>query len=72
MPGEFDTVKDIITMAVLFKVIKRAGAWFSYVTEDGEEFKWQGRDPMVADIRSNLDLKEEIFRLTLDIATKKD
>lgn len=72
VPGEFDTVKDIITMAVLFKVIKRAGAWFSYVTEDGEEFKWQGRDPMVADIRSNLDLKEEIFRLTLDIATKKD
>ena len=72
MAGEFDTVKDIITMAVLFKVIKRAGAWFSYTTLDGEEFKWQGRDPMVEDIRSNLDLKEEIFKITLDIATTKD
>jgi len=70
--GEFDTVKDIITMAVLFKVIKRAGAWFSYVTLDGEEFKWQGRDPMVEEIRSNLDLKEEIFKITLEIATTKD
>lgn len=70
--GEFDLVKDIITMGVLFKVIKRAGAWFSYITLDGEEFKWQGRDPMVEDIRSNLDLKEEIFKITLDIATTKE
>jgi recombination protein RecA len=70
--GEFDNVKDIITMAVLFKIIRRAGAWFNYVSADGEEFKWQGRDSMVEEIRSNLDLKEEISKLTLYIASNKD
>lgn len=70
--GEFDLVKDIITMAVLFKVIRRGGAWFNYTDSNGEEFKWQGRDPMVEDIRSNLDLKEEIFKRTLELATTKE
>jgi recombination protein RecA len=69
--GEFDTVKDIITMAVLFKIVRRGGAWFNYTTDDDEELKWQGRDPMVEAIRSNLDLKEEIVRKTLEIATTK-
>lgn len=71
-PGQYDAVKDIITMAVLFKVIKRAGAWFSYVSDDGEELKFQGRDPMVEAIRSNLTLQAEIRTKTLDIATHKD
>lgn len=70
--GEFDTVKDIITMAVLFKVIKRAGAWFSYVSLDGQEFKWQGRDPLVEEMRSNLDLMEEVRAITLEKAINKD
>ena len=71
-PGQYDAVKDIITMAIMFRVVKRAGAWFSYISLDGEEFKWQGRDPMVEAIRGNLVLREEISRLTLDIATAKD
>jgi recombination protein RecA len=71
-PGQYDRVKDIITMAVMFKVVKRAGAWFSFISLDGTEFKWQGRDPMVEEIRGNLVLQEEINKLTLDIATNKD
>jgi len=66
-PGEFDMVRDIITMAVLFKVVKRGGAWYNY-----EEYKWQGRDAMEEEIRSNMELQEEIRIKTLDIATIKD
>ena len=70
--GEFDTIKDIVTMAVATKVIARAGAWFKYTDLDGNEYKWNGRDPMVLEIRSNLSLQAEISKLTLDIFTAKD
>lgn len=70
--GHFDLVKDVITMAVLFKVIRRAGAWFNYTSLDGTEYKWQGRDAMVEEIRSNLELQNEIAAATLDVATTKD
>lgn len=70
-PGQFDTVKDIITMAVLFKVVRRGGAWFYYTPADSEaELKWNGRDAMVEAIRSNLELQAEITKLTLEIATQ--
>jgi recombination protein RecA len=70
-PGQFDLVKDVITMAVLFKVVKRAGAWFSYESElTGESFRWQGRDPMVEEIRANIELQAEITKVTLEIATQ--
>lgn len=71
-PGEHDRVKDVITMAVLFKVIRRAGAWFNYADSTGQEHKWQGRDPMVEALRGNIELLEEITKLTLDAATAKD
>lgn len=70
--GQFDTVKDVITMAVLFKVIKRGGAWFSYIDASGQEHKWQGLPAMTEAIRGNIDLHEEISRKTLDIAKEKD
>ena len=59
-------------MAVLFKVIRRAGAWFNYADSTGQEHKWQGRDPMVEALRGNIELLEEITKLTLDAATAKD
>lgn len=69
-PGQFDLVKDLITMAVLFKVVKRGGAWFSYEPLDGsDQLRWQGRDSMVEAIRSNLELSAEISQRTLEIAT---
>lgn len=70
--GEFDTVKDIITMAVATKVVKRAGAWFKYTDLDGNDYAWNGRNPMVEEIRSNLSLQAEISAATLDLATAKD
>lgn len=70
-PGQFDLVKDIVTMAVLFQVVKRAGAWFSYIPEGEEEpLKWNGAAAMTEYIRSNLELQAEITRVTLEIATQ--
>lgn len=65
--GQFDTLRDIVTMAVLFKVISRGGAWFYY-----GDLKWNGKDAMMAEIRSNIELQEEIRTKTLEIATNKD
>jgi len=60
-PGEFDMVRDIITMAFFFKVVKRGGAWYNY-----EEYKWQGRDAM-EEKYAEYELQEEIRIKTLDI-----
>jgi len=70
LPGQHDNVKDIVTMAVVFKVVKRAGAWFSFVQDNGQEHRWQGRDSMVEAIRSNLELQAEITKVTLETATQ--
>ena len=70
--GNFDLVKDVITMAVLFKVIRRGGAWYYFAPENADEIKWNGRDSMVDDIRSNLELQAEITAKTLEIATAKE
>lgn len=66
-PGEHDKVRDIITVAISFKVITRSGAWFNY----GDQ-KWQGKDAMVEGLRGNIELLEEISKKTLDVATAKD
>ena len=73
-PGQYDAVKDIITMGVLFKVIERGGGGMFYYTPIGatERLGWKGRDVMVEAIRDNIELREEIMRLTLEIATNKD
>ena len=70
--GSFDLVKDVITMAILFKVIRRGGAWYYYAPDNADEIKWNGRDSMVEEIRSNLDLQAEITSKTLEIAIAKD
>lgn len=72
-PGEYDKVKDIVTMAVLFKIIRRGGAWFYYKPAGSdEELKWNGLSAMVEALRGNIELQQEITKLALDIATKKD
>lgn len=71
--GQFDLVKDVITMAVLFKVIRRGGAWFYYKPAGMEdELKWNGLSAMTESIRGNMELYEEIAKVTLEIATTKE
>ncbi|MFJ2113372.1 ATPase domain-containing protein [Streptomyces sp. NPDC087850] len=55
LAGEFDTVKDLITWAVFYDVITRSGAYFSF----GEQ-RWKGKDAMIAAIRQDLTLQEEL------------
>lgn len=68
--GQHDSIKDIVTMAILFKVIKRGGAWYSYQSATQDELRWQGRDAMVEAIRANIELEAEIREETLKIATQ--
>lgn len=70
--GEFDRVKDIATMAVATKVITRGGSWFKYTDLDGNNYQWQGANPMADEIRSNLSLQAELYAEILKIATTKD
>ena len=53
--GEFDFAKEIASLAVIKNIIDRKGGWYYY----GER-KWQGIEPVIASIREEVDLKEEI------------
>ena len=54
-PGEFDFAKEVASLAVVKEIITRKGGWYYY----GER-KWQGIEPVIASIREEVDLKEEI------------
>ena len=54
-PGEFDFAKEVASLAVVKGIIDRKGGWYYH----GER-KWQGIEPVIASIREELDLKEEL------------
>jgi len=60
-PGEFDFAKEVASLAVVKGVIDRKGGWYYY----GER-KWQGIEPVIASIREELELKEELQKLVLE------
>jgi len=51
--GEFDTVKDMINIAIACEVITRAGAFYSYQGE-----KWQGKEKVLEALRADLSAQE--------------
>lgn len=53
--GEFDTVKDVVNICIAIGIVSRAGAYYSYGGQ-----KWQGKDALVAAVRSEIDLKKEL------------
>lgn len=53
--GEFDTIKDIVNIAISADLITRAGAFYSY---NGE--KWQGKDKVLDAVREDLDLQKAL------------
>jgi recombination protein RecA len=59
--GDFDTVKDIVNIAISSELITRAGAYYSY----GDQ-KWQGKDGVLQAVREDLDLqagiREAVFK----------
>jgi recombination protein RecA len=59
--GEYDFAKEIASLAVIMGVLDRKGGWFYH----GER-KWQGIDSVIASIREEVDLKEELQKAVLD------
>ena len=60
-PGEYDFAKEIASLAVVMNFIERKGGWFYY----GER-KWQGIESVIASLREEIDLKEEIQKKVLE------
>ncbi len=59
--GSFDFAKEILSIGMLNKVIKRAGAYYRYADR-----QWQGSDAMLSSIREEIDLRETLERDVLD------
>jgi recombination protein RecA len=55
--GEIDYMKELIMTAKLYKVITRAGAYYSYGGG-----RWLGEDATIAGIREDVDLREQLDR----------
>lgn len=63
--GEIDFAKEIAALAVVKEVIQRKGAWYQYKDE-----KWQGMDAVIASIREDVDLKEELQKVVLSTSDR--
>ena len=59
--GSYDFAKETIALSILNGVVERKGGWVYY----GDR-KWQGADSLVASIREEVDLKEELERAVMD------
>lgn len=57
--GDYDTAKEIVSLAILNKIVTRAGAYYRY-----NERQWQGADALLNAIREELDLQDQ---LTTDV-----
>jgi recombination protein RecA len=61
-PGEYDFAKEIAAMSVLHGIIERKGGWYYY----GDR-KWQGTESVIASIREEIDLKEDLRKKVIDL-----
>jgi len=53
--GEYDTVKEAVTMGLVYDLIERKGAYFSFGNE-----RWQGREAMIQAFREQPDLLAQL------------
>ena len=60
--GEIDNTLSILKYGVRYDVITKAGSWFSYVRDNGEEVKVQGEDRFVIEMESDRTLEDEIAK----------
>jgi recombination protein RecA len=79
--GEYDASKELKIMGILFDVINRHGAWFSFdngqIDSTGKPlYRWQGTAAVEAALRTDIGLQEEvraaIFRATKDPTIQRD
>jgi recombination protein RecA len=62
--GEFDIALDYFTVASLFGIIQKRGAWYYY-----KDYKWQGKQSVLESLREDLDLREDLAEQVLAAAT---
>lgn len=53
--GCYDSAKEIVSMCSVFDILERRGGWYYY----GER-KWQGLEAVLASVREEIDLAEEL------------
>ena len=61
--GDYDLVKELVAMAIVYDVITRGGATFRFV-----EHKWTGKDAMWAAIREDVALRNQISDQVREVA----
>jgi recombination protein RecA len=59
-PGEIDTAKEIVAMAMVKEIITRKGSYYYY-----KDQQWQGKDAILEAVREDLDLADELTNLVL-------
>ena len=55
-----DLNSDLVAAAIKSGVIEQAGSWYTYIKEDGEEIRVQGKLPMVNKVQESKELQDEI------------
>jgi recombination protein RecA len=65
--GEIDRLKEIITYAVRWDVIKKAGSWFTIL--GNEDWKFQGGAQVLEFLRENDEIREEVASKVLAMST---
>jgi len=55
--GEYDFAKEIVSLAIINKLVTRAGAYYRY-----SERQWQGADALLNSIREEVDLQEQLTK----------
>ena len=55
--GEYDFAKEIVSLAILNKIVTRAGAYYRY-----SDRQWQGAEALLNSIREEVDLQEQLTK----------
>lgn len=58
--GKVDNVLSIVAYGLRYGVIVKTSSWFTYIRNNGEEFKYQGKDRFVAAVEATPGLEEEL------------
>lgn len=53
--GDYDFAKEVVSLAILNKIVTRAGAYYRYADR-----QWQGADALLNSIREELDLSDQL------------
>ena len=67
-PGNVDYAKEVVTLAILFGLIDRAGAWYSLGKDGDPDYRrWQGKDAVTLSIREEPVLLSSLEREVLRV-----